>query len=241
MATDKIYIVTLKKKEDLEGFYADMASDGYKLSAKRPISRNTHYYMEEEDAVEIRKDSRVIACERHPEQLGIFPKPYGQVNFEPYGDSGDFRKGYSGHQATDKDWGKLTVAGTDAQRRRSSTYGQGWGSGGATEVVNDNYEMFNNGRHVDVVIVDNPVSYDCEEWYSPSTNQTRFVQYDWCTNLNGYVSSIDDDGQTLPTGAATYYSNNNNPEYHGNHVAGTVAGQYYGSAKEANIYGLQNL
>ena len=42
MATDKIYIVTLKKKEDLEGFYADMASDGYKLSLKRPISRNTH-------------------------------------------------------------------------------------------------------------------------------------------------------------------------------------------------------
>ncbi len=240
MATDKIYIVTLKKKEDLEGFYADMASDGYRLSAKRPISRNTHYYMEEEDAVEIRKDSRVVACERHPEQLGIFPKPYGQINFEPYGDSGDFRKGYSGHQASDKDWGKLTVAGTDAQRRRSSTYGQGWGSGGATEVVTDNYEMFNNGRHVDVVIVDQPVSRDCAEWNSPTTGMSRLVQYEWYNELNSYVSSIDDDGQTIPTGSylPNYPLNQDNLSYHGIHVASTVAGQWYGWAREANIYSM---
>ena len=103
MATDKIYIVTLKKKEDLEGFYADMASDGYKLSLKRPISRNTHYFMEEEDAVEIRKDSRVIACERHPEELGITPKPYGVINNEPYGTSGQFRKSGSFTDPNDKE------------------------------------------------------------------------------------------------------------------------------------------
>ena len=240
MATDKIYIVTLRKHEDLEGFYADMASDGYKLSVKRPISRNTHYYMEEEDAVEIRKDSRVIACERHPEQLGIFPKPFGQINFEPYGVSGDFRRGSSGHQPNDKDWGKLSTAGTDVQRRKSLVSGQGWGGGGATQIVTDNYEMFNNGRHVDVVIVDQPVSRDCAEWNSPNTGMSRFVQYEWYNELNTYVSSIDDDGQTLPTGSylPNYPLNMDNLSSHGIHVAGTVAGQWYGWATEANIYSM---
>ena len=233
MATDKIYIVTLKKKEDLDGFYADMASDGYKLSLKRPISRNTHYYMEEEDAVEIRKDSRVIAVERHPEQLGIVPKPYGQINFEPYGTSGQFRKGGSFTDPNDKDWGKLSVAGTDVQRRKGA-----WGSD-STSVVTDTYEMFNNGRHVDVVIVDQPVSWDCEEWKSPSTGQSRFVQYEWYNELNSYVQSIDDDGYTLPTGNYPNYPDNmSNLTSHGIHVAGTVAGKWYGWANEANIYSM---
>ena len=235
MATDKIYIVTLKKKEDLEGFYADMASDGYKLSLKRPISRNTHYFMEEEDAVEIRKDSRVIACERHPEQLGITPTPYGVINNEPYGTSGQFRKSGSFTDPNDKDWGKLSVAGTDAQRRKGT-----WGSGSGTNVVTDTYEMFNNGKHVDVVIVDQPVSRDCAEWNSPSTGLSRFVEYEWYNELNTYVSSIDDDGQTIPTGSylPNYPDNNANQSSHGIHVAGTVAGQWYGWANEANIYSM---
>ena len=55
------------------------------------------------------------------------------------------------------------------------------------------------------------------------------------------MASIDDDSQTLPTGTISYYDNAANPEYHGVHVAGTVAGQFYGWANEANIYGLQIL
>ena len=35
---DKVYVVTLKQKDDLEGFYSDMESDGYKLQMKRPIT-----------------------------------------------------------------------------------------------------------------------------------------------------------------------------------------------------------
>ena len=30
---DKVYVVTLKKYEDLDGFYSDMSSDGYKILA----------------------------------------------------------------------------------------------------------------------------------------------------------------------------------------------------------------
>ena len=57
---DKEYIVTLKSKDDLEDFYAEMSSNGFKIAKKRPISRNTHYYMTAEQAEELKKDSRVV-------------------------------------------------------------------------------------------------------------------------------------------------------------------------------------
>ncbi len=91
---DKIYVVTLKERGDLEGFYFDMESDGYRVHLKRPISRNTQYYMTEEQADTIRDDSRVLACEQRPEDIGITPVPYGRevVNNTSYGVAGDFRK-----------------------------------------------------------------------------------------------------------------------------------------------------
>ena len=49
---DKEYVVTLKSKDDLEDFYAEMSSNGFKIAKKRPISRNTHYYMTAEQAEE---------------------------------------------------------------------------------------------------------------------------------------------------------------------------------------------
>ena len=45
MSEKKVYVVTLKKHADLDGFYSDMSSGGYKLHMKRPISRNTQYYI----------------------------------------------------------------------------------------------------------------------------------------------------------------------------------------------------
>ena len=57
---EKVYIVTLKNRDDLEDFYAEMSSKGFKLHMKRTISRNTNYYMTQEQADELKKDSRVI-------------------------------------------------------------------------------------------------------------------------------------------------------------------------------------
>ena len=57
--TEKIYVVTLHKHEDLDSFYTEMTDKGFRLNMKRPISRNTHYWMTEEQAIELRKDSRV--------------------------------------------------------------------------------------------------------------------------------------------------------------------------------------
>ena len=232
---DKEYIVTLHRKEDLEQFYNEMKLTNFPLVMKRPMSRNTHYMMTEEQAERLRQDPRVWGVEA----VDSFHFEKQIVNYEPYTISGNFYKDHASVYATPaadlRQWGHLHCAGDQVQRRKN-TWGDGTNPG--VEVVTDTVEIFNNGKHVDVVIVDDPVSYDSEEWYSPTTGQTRFVQYQWFNELNSAVSSIDDDGWTQPTGTITYGDNASTPQYHGNHVCGTVAGQFYGWAREANIYNM---
>ena len=104
--------------------------------------------------------------------------------------------------------------------------------------VSTSVDIHNDGKHVDVIIVDDPMAYDAAEWKSPSTGNSRFVQYQWFNELNSIVSSLDDDSQTLPTGTITYRQGTAEAEYHGMHVGSTVAGQHYGWAREANIYNM---
>ena len=235
---DPIYVVTLNKREDLDGFYSDMESDGYKIHLKRPISRNTHYYMTDVQAETLRGDSRVRAVEKRIEDTpGLVRRPAAILNNISHPKHGDHRKGY-GVTALEHDWAKLHSAGTTAQRNKGV-----WGWDG-TPVAAANLDIYNDGRHVDIVTCDNTVSFDCAEWDSTSVNpnQSRFVQYEWWQELNTYVSSIDDDGATLLTGPVNFYiSNAVNTVDHGTHVTGTIAGRHYGWAPEANIYALQCL
>ena len=229
---DKQYVVTLYRKEDLEQFYKEMQLSNFPLVAKRPLSRNTHYMMTEEQAKQLRQDPRVWGVEA-ADNFQI----RRQVNNEPYTIAGDFFKNApqgSTINSSLRQWGQLHCAGDQLQRRKNT-----WGDPTSTEIVTDTVEVFNNGRHVDVVIVDDPVSYDSGEWESPSApGQSRFVQYQWFNELNTIVNSIDDDGQTEPTGTITYGTNAATPQYHGIHVTGTACGQHYGWATEANIYNL---
>ena len=315
---DKEYIVTLKSKDDLEDFYAEMSSNGFKIAKKRPISRNTHYYMTAEQAEELKKDSRIVDVEEVTDRMteisraiynntsytknGKFVKEataftglsYVQtgssasggipansirvtlanhdfaVNDEIFWTLPDYSVYYTSvtissivsanmfifaipgsppntsasgtcqilryNLSTDLQWGHVHCAGTSSQRAKG-TFGKR--SAGATdELVNTSVDIHNDGKHVDVVIVDGPMAYDAAEWKSPSTNNSRFVQYQWFTQLNSIVSSIDDDSQTLPTGTITYRQGTAEAKYHGNHVGSTVAGKYYGWAREANIYNM---
>ena len=235
---DPIYVVTLHKREDLDGFYSDMKSDGYKIHLKRPISRNTHYYMTDAQAETLRGDSRVRAVEKRIQDIpGLDRRPAVIENNVYHPKHGDHRKGY-GVTPLEHDWGKLHSAGTTAQRNKGV-----WGWDG-TPVAAANLDIYNDGRHVDIVTCDNTVSFDCAEWDSTSVNpgQSRFVQYEWWQELNPYVSSIDDDGATLLTGPVNFYiSNAVNTVDHGTHVTGTIAGRHWGWATEANIYALQCL
>ena len=232
---DKEYIVTLYRKEDLEQFYNEMQLTNFPLVMKRPLSRNTHYMMTEEQAERLRQDPRVWGVEA----VDSFHFKRQAVNNESYTISGTFWKDGPVSSTINPDlkqWGHLHCAGDQVQRRKGN-----WGDGSnpVTEFVGDTIEVHNNGRHVDVVIVDDPVSWDSGEWESLlAPGQSRFVEYQWFNELNTAVSSIDDDGQTLPTGTITYLDNLNTPQYHGIHVTGTAAGRHYGWANEANIYNI---
>ena len=319
---NKEYIVTLKRKEDLEDFYAEMSSNGFKLSKKRPISRNTHYYMTAEQAEELKKDTRIVDVEEVTDRMteisraiynntsytknGVFSKgnsyftglSYIQtgssasggipansikvtltnhdytVNDKVFWSKSDYSVYYTdvpissivdannfifaipgsppntsasgtcevfkNHNSTDLQWGHVHCAGTSSQRAKGS-FGKK-SAGASYENVSASVDIHNDGKHVDVVIVDGPMAYDSAEWKSPSTGNSRFVQYQWFNELNSIVGSSppvgDDDSQTLPTGTITYLQGTANARYHGMHVGSTVAGQYYGWAREANIYNM---
>ena len=228
---EKVYIVTLKNRDDLEDFYAEMSSKGFRLHMKRKISRNTNYYMTQDQANELKKDSRVLDVELAD---NIIAKPNAIYNNTSYTKNGFFWKTGSFPIATDFQWGHIHAGS-------ASQIGKGSFGYGGTSRKNASVDVFNNGKHVDVVILDEPMAYDSEEWYSPSTNTSRFVQYQWFNQLNSFVTSIDDDGFTPPTGNVTYHQNSALSDYHGQHVGGTVAGQYYGWANEANIYSIAYL
>ena len=242
--SEKIYIVTLHNKEDLDGFYDDMKDNGFRLNMKRPISRNTHYWMTDEQAEELKQDPRVWDVDLRPEDKGIYPKRCTTSTDDqvPRTLEGSFWKAGGISTTNSFPWGLSHTIDSVGVHRGKGQFGEG----GATynqyqaTIPGDNYEnAWGDGRHVDIVVCDDPVSADCGDWMGFAAN--RFVSYEWFNELNTEVSSIDDDGQTLPTGNVTYYANAANPEYHGTHVAGTCAGHYYGLANEANIYGLQIL
>lgn len=231
---ERLYIVTLWRHEDLHDLYQEMEERGIRCENLRPSSRNTYYWMTKEQSEDIASDSRVRNVELHPEkELGVQSvslgyHPYTITNGQFYKDDISQPSGAQNY----RDWGKLFCAGTEAQRDKSV-----WGSNNAgNEVKTDTVTIFSDGRDVDVVVVDDAASYDCDEWLSPSTGLTRYVQYDWYEELRQYVPS-------LPSGSynSNYRSNSSNSNYHATHVMSTIGGQHYGWAREANLYNLAYL
>lgn len=227
------YIVTCRSYEDLEDLYDDMETPGgslyipdreVELVHRRTISRNTHYMLTEEEAVEIRNDERVIACERLAKDLGFTPELY-------WTQTGDFNKTSGAFSSSDKNWGlyRLTEAATV----------DNWGSeSSATKrLTNRTISHTASGKNVDVVIVDSHINPDHPEFaVNPDgtggsrVNQFNWFQYDYAL---GYAASEEENGTyTYSTSGASPNSN------HGTHVAGTACGNTQGWARDANIYNM---
>ena len=228
------WIVTLYNKEDLEDFYNDMETPGGNLyipdravevSKRRTISRNTHYMLTPSEAKLVEADDRVWAVE--PEGI-VELKPNYKIS------SGQFGKKSTG-DVDDINWGIL--------RHTLEDNLSNWGNNGTQEYTRD-VTITASGKNVDVVIFDGHIDPSHPEFAvnSDGTGGTRVQQYNWFQNDIGsgtgtytYTPYVDN----------TYADNNGNgipdrtdDNNHGAHVAGTVAGNTMGWARDANIYNI---
>ena len=223
------YIVTCRSYEDLEDLYDDMETPGgslyipdreVELVHRRTISRNTHYMLTEEEAVEIRNDERVLACERPPEDIGIYPIPY-------WTQTGDFNKTSGRFSSNDKNWGLYRLTKNETVSN--------WGNASGEEPRIQNRDIVHtaSGKNVDVVIVDQHANPDHPEFaVNPDgTGGSRVNQFNWYqyNSVLGYGNN----------GTYTYSTSGADPNgNHGSHVAGTACGNTQGWARDANIYNM---
>jgi len=222
----KEYVVTLKNVEDLSDFYDDMETPGGNLyipnravecSNRRPISRNTHYILTDQEAEQLRNDSRVLSCEVTPESLGIEARPCWTQNSTAWNKSASTNN-------TMKNWALL--------RCIEGVTRSNWGSEfGGTTNQSATIQCSLEGRNVDVVIVDGLINPNHPEFAvnNDGTGGSRVIQYNWLQHANTPGTFVY--GNYTGTSA----EGNNN---HGCHVAGTVAGTTQGWARSANIYNI---
>ena len=222
------YTVTLRSREELDDFYTDMETEGGNItipnravavSLRKPISRNTRYWLTAEEAEQVKQDERVLDVVP-TEWVGKY-RPL-QVR------SGNWVRG-GGQDANHDNWGLLAHTEDEYLFTQSIP----WGSdGNEFEYAPDYFGGFDlpayihgTGKNVDVIIADGHIDPDHPE-FDDGTGTSRVVQYNWFQHDIG-------------SGTGTYtYGTGNGGDNHGAHVAGTAAGNRYGWATDANIYNI---
>jgi subtilisin family serine protease len=220
---EKEYIVTLKDFNESDQFYNDMETSGgtstipdrvVNCCCRRTISRNTHYMLTDEEAQQIKSDGRVIDCEQPPEKLGIEPIEYWDA-------------------AQDGDWDKVPNANTDKnwalKRCIDAQQTAGWGDNGTSQITGS-VDTTSSGYNVDVVICDRHINFGHPEFREnpDGTGNLRTNEFNWFQ----YSSALG-----YSTNANYSYAGDNGS--HGTHVAGTVAGNTQGWARNATIYNME--
>ena len=200
------------------------------LAARRPDSRNTHYWLTEEEAELIKQDPRVLDVALE-EMVILSRRPmYTQTETT-------WSKSWS-NTNTHVNWGLLRVF--EGSQRSN------WGENGTTAqsgTVTINAE----GRNVDVVIVDGHINPDHPEFAvnADGTGGSRVVQYNWYQHTNAITGGANGNYVYTPYVDPSYpdydgdgESDRTSDNNHGAHVAGTVAGNRQGWARSANIYNI---
>jgi len=227
------WIVTLHNHEDLEDFYNDMETPGGNLfipdravgvEKRRSISRNTHYMLTPAEAALVKQDERVWDVDM-ADMI---------ENVPTYEFTGDFDKTTSG-SADHINWGILRHTVEDNLSN--------WGLPGTSSKTRD-VNITASGKNVDVVIFDGHFDPLHPEFaVNPDgTGGSRVNQYNWFQNDIGsgtgtYAYTPYVDG-TYPDNNGDGIPDRTDDNNHGAHVAGTVAGNKQGWARDANIYNI---
>jgi hypothetical protein len=227
----KEYIVTLHNKEDLEDFYNDMETPGgdlyipdraVDLQHRRAISRNTHYMLTDEEALQLKEDARVRNVQSLEYYESIEEERHG------YSNSGSWERSYNALSNSDQNWGML--------RHTIDNNVTNWGYE-ATDTTTASFNITASGKNVDVLIVDGSIPYSANAHpefavNADGTGGTRVQYFNWFSLKQdlGYGTNGTYDYNTIGSAVDTD---------HGCHVASTVAGSTLGWAREANIYSME--
>ena len=215
------YTVTLNNFSDKADFCTQMEessgsgsipSRACTCNLERPLSRNTVFTLTDAEATELLNDSRVKACEPNVE----IPTR------ECWDASQNGKWDKTPDEADDKNWAIKRLI--DGQQTAN------WGYGGTSEQTGT-YNTTSSGKNVDVIIVDTHINFDHPEFREnpDGSGSLRSNSFNWFQ----YSAALGYSANTAAT-----YSYAGGTSSHGTHVAGTVAGNTQGWARDANIYNM---
>jgi hypothetical protein len=220
------YVVTVKKGTDIDSFYNEMETSGGSSTIpnrkvtcydRRPISRNTGYDLQDSEVESLLEDERVIAIDKQSLLDSIQVRPSWVQT------SSDWDKS-SSVANTNRNWGLYRcVRGTQVTN---------WGSDDTSD-ASATVTTTSSGKNVDVLIVDGHLDTGHPEFAvnSDGSGGTRVEQFNWFSLTNEVTGGSN--------GSYPYRSGDdldNASDNHGMHVAGTVAGNTQGWARDSNIY-----
>jgi len=226
------YIVTVYDYDDLDAIYEELETSGkappdteihrdVQCLERRPMSRNTVYRLADWEATQLKNDPRVKTVSVHPDELGIKAGTNATTQTSSEWDKS------SSTSSSMKNWALLRCTEGAQRTGWGGTGYQGNGSGTAAQT--GTIELTQTGRNVDVVICDTGLPTQAHPEFAVNADGTggsRVVNYNWYQH-NPEV-----------TGGATGTYNLGLLDPHGMHVAGTVAGNTQGWARDSTIYSL---
>ena len=220
------YVVTFKSGFDINQFYDEMETKGGTdtipdreviCSERRPISRNTEYILTSDEAEILKTDDRIV---------DVVPKSIlDQAQIRPT------------WTQTSTDWDKSSTAASTNRnwglyRCINGSQISNWGSDNTSD-ASATITTTSSGKNVDFLLVDGHINPDHPEFAvnEDGTGGSRVQQFNWLS-LTNQITGGANGTYTYRTGTDL----NNSSDNHGMHVAGTVAGNTQGWARDANIY-----
>jgi hypothetical protein len=230
--TRREYIVAARSFDDLDSLYSDIETLGKSPAGvelernvtcvhRRPTSRNTHYLLTDWEAGQLATDPRIKSVTLAPNYLGVRAGTFGETQTSTAWDKSN------GTGSTMKNWGLLRCT---SENQISNWGGTGYeGNGTGTPARTATISLSQTGRNVDVVVCDsNGIVWNHPEFNSQADGSgvNRAIQYNWFQH----------NSEVYPSNPVSNYAYGVGD--HSTHVAGTVAGNTQGWARDANVYNL---